>query len=448
MKLNKSWQRITLLCLVPVCLKAESGEMRLYNSDFSTMKPFPEAKHYASIGVRLDCNHDFNRNPGDTQDCFSLTGLRLDLKEQFKPGLYGQLVFNPFASLSRHWDKRIDSTDHPLAKDSELGMIESFRVEWLARPRLAVGLELYEGATFYPDNSGLPYAAGLWDSGWKQTAVSVTYFLSMLEGSRVRFVGGNGEGEILRNSNPQRYFGFEFQSEVIRGVEVRGGMSTSGNQTGSESMRWSRQQYAKNCGITEFPDSEMGYSARRMSVSVHTNGLLSFARGLRVGLGWHKSLYSQIDKDKPSQPSISELENCSRLDPDLLFIEDPTQNHANTMEYVVTGINGSYRILDTWFLGFDYESRTISSDISFFQRCETYESNQCIGPAAAEKSLQQWAWSAGGGADLSEGLSLAFAYHSASFAHLYKKIYYEGRGGKASRSRDLFSVRFSYNWGS
>ena len=61
-------------------------------------------------------------------------------------------------------------------------------------------------------------------------------------------------------------------------------------------------------------------------------------------------------------------------------------------------------------------------------------------------ALQQWAWSAGGGVELKEGLTLAFAYNSASFAHLYKKIYYEGRGGKASRNRDLFSVRLGYNW--
>ena len=190
----------------------------------------------------------------------------------------------------------------------------------------------------------------------------------------------------------------------------------------------------------------MGWSVRRMSVGLGTNGFLPFASGLKVGLGWHRSLYSHIDKDKPDQPTTTDLEKCNQLDPDILLIEDPDKETANTMEHMVTGINGSYRILDSWFLGFDYESRTIRSDIPYFQICQGYEQGQCLNPSSAGNTIKQWAWSVGGGTDLTEGLRLAFSYTSSSFDQLYKKIYYVGRGGKTSRSRDLFSVRLAYNW--
>lgn len=421
-------------------------QTRFFESDFSTLKPFPEAKSYSSVGIKMDCFHDFNVDPGDAQSCLSISGLRLNLKEIFQPGLHGQFTANPFASLNKHYDKRIKISEKPLVQDSKLGFVEHFKIEWMARPKLAIGLELYDGATWYPDYSGLPLGASFWNPGWKQTGLSVTYFLSMLEGVRVRFVGGNGEGEIIENISPQQSFGFEFHGEIIRGLELRAGLSTTGNLKGSESSKWSQNWYATQCNIDPGASSDMGWSVRRMSVGLGTNGFLPFASGLKVGLGWHRSLYSHIDKDKPDQPTTTDLEKCNQLDPDILLIEDPDKKTANTMEHMVTGINGSYRILDSWFLGFDYESRTIRSDIPYFQICQGYEQGQCLNPSSAGNTIKQWAWSVGGGTDLTEGLRLAFSYTSSSFDQLYKKIYYVGRGGKTSRSRDLFSVRLAYNW--
>ena len=443
---RRSFLILALAILGHKLAKGMPEKQAFHKSSAGELRPFPESDSYSSIGLRTDCLHNFNADPGSAQDCMAVSGLRLSLREDYQSGLHGRLTLNPFASLSRHLDKRPFMSEKPLVRDSELGIIESFQVEWLIRPRLALGIGLYDGAAWYPDYSGLPHGASFYDSGWKQIALSATYFLSILEGVRVRFVGGNGEGELLGNHNPQQYFGFEFKGEVTPGVELHSGLSTSGNLKNSALWDWSRKYFRQACGIDFASSHDSGWAVRRMSIGLGTNGYLPFAHGLKIGLGWHRSLFTQNDKDKPDQPTIAQLATCSRIDPELLLIEDPDRSDVNSMEHIVTGINASYRILDRWFIGFDYESRRIRSEIPFFRTCVSYLNGQCQGPSAAENSLKQRAWSVGAGTDLTEGLSLILAYNSTTYSELYEKIYFIGRGKEPARTRDLFTLRISYNW--
>ena len=57
-------------------------------------------------------------------------------------------------------------------------------------------------------------------SGWKQTALTLTYQLRAFEGTQVKFAAGNGEGENGENMDPQQYFGFNVNSEVVKGIWI------------------------------------------------------------------------------------------------------------------------------------------------------------------------------------------------------------------------------------
>ena len=241
-------------------------------------------------------------------------------------------------------------------------------------------------------------------------------------------------------------FAFEFHGEVIKGLEVHGGMSMDGNSQGSQGNTWIMNRYQSECGLNNIELADQGFTSNRYFIGASLNGKLPFTHGLRLGLGWQRNSFADINKDKKSVPSLVDLEQCERLDPDTLLLEDPSQKVANTMQHTIVSLNGSYRILDTYFLGLDYEKRLIKSDIGFFQVCDTIELGQCIGESAPRNSIEQRAYTLGFGIDLNEGLVLSSGYRVESYTHLYKKIYYDGWANKASKSREVFSVRVAYNW--
>ena len=422
---------------------------KLFFKEKKRLKPFPEAESYTSIGILIDCLHDFNLGAGEGQNCLTVNGLSLNIEERFHSELRALVSLDPFATLNSRYDGAAQYQDKPfLSQFSTLGSIANYQIVWSPRKNLELALELYKGANYFPNNSRLSLGSSFADSGWKQSAVSITYLLSMLEGVMVKFVGGNGEGEIGQNLDPQQYFGFELHGEVFKGLEVHGGFSLDGNHTGSAASDWKRAQMRSKCNGLEWSDEALGFTTRRMSLAVETNGRLPFAQGLKFGLGWQKSIFSDLNKDKESAPSLSDLEQCERLDPDYLFLEDPVNSVANTMDYTVWGLNASYLILDNYFLGFDYEKRIISSDLEYFQLCESYEGSVCLNPTAARDKLEQWAYTVGLGMKLSEGLVFSLSYNTSSFAHLYKKFYYEDPKGNGSNQREVFNARVAYNWGS
>lgn len=429
--------------------QAPQFEDKLFFKKKNKLKPFPEAESYSSVGIIVDCLHDFNLAAGDAQNCLTLSGLRLELEERFHSELKARISLNPFATLNSRYDNAPIYRDKPyLSEYTRLGPISDYQIVWSPRKNLELALELYSGASYFPNSSKLSLGSSLADSGWKQSAVSVTYLLSMLEGVMVKFVGGNGEGEIGQNVDPQQYFGFEIHGEIIGGLEFHGGFSLDGNHVGSAARAWKQEQMKTRCNGLEWGEQSVGFTTRRMSAAIETNGRLPFAQGLKMGLGWQKSIFSDLDKDKASAPSFSDLEQCNSLDPDYLFLEDPVNSVANNMDYTVLGLSASYMILDSYFLGFDYEKRTISTDLEYFQVCERYEGAVCLNPSSARDKLEQLAYSVGMGLKLSEGLIFSLAYNTSSFAHLYKKFYYEDPKGNGTDKREVFNARIAYNWGS
>ena len=430
-------------------VQKDVSEEKIFFKEKKRLKPFPDAQSYTSVGMLVDCLHDFNLGAGGAQNCLTLNGLRLNLEERFHSELRAKVSLDPFATLNSRYDGAVGYQNKPyLSQYTRLGPIADYQLIWSPRKNLELTLELYKGASYFPNTSKLSLGSSFADSGWKQSAVSVTYLLPMLEGVIVKFVGGNGEGEVGENVDPQQYFGFEFHGEVISGLELHGGFSLDGNHVGSSAMDWKREQMAASCSGLETSDDSVGFTTRRMSAAIETNGRLPFAHGLKIGLGWQKSVFSDLDKDKVSAPSLSDLEQCSKLDPDYLFLEDPANSVANSIDYTVLGLNASYLILDKYFLGFDYEKRTISTDLEYFQVCDSYAGSECLNPSSARDKLEQWAYTVGMGLQLSEGLVFSLSYNTSSFAHLYKKFYYEDPKGNGTNQREVFNARVAYNWGS
>ncbi|MFK7824206.1 MAG: hypothetical protein AB8G05_08615 [Oligoflexales bacterium] len=432
---------------------AEAQQVKVEEKQFfkekKKLKPFPDAESYTSIGVLVDCLHDFNLGAGEAQNCLTLNGLRLNIEERFHSELRAKVSLDPFATLNSRYDGVAMHQNKPyLSQYSRLGPIADYQLIWSPRKNLELALELYKGASYFPNTSKLSLGGSLADSGWKQSAVSVTYLLPMLEGVIVKFVGGNGEGELGQNTDPQQYFGFELHGEIIKGLEFHGGFSLDGNHVGSSVQEWERAKMSTGCNNLEWSQESVGFTTRRTSAAIETNGRLPFAQGLKMGVGWQKSIFSDLDKDKASAPSLSDLEQCNKLDPDYLFLEDPGNSVANSIDYTMLGLNASYLILDTYFLGFDYEKRTISSDLEYFQLCESYVGSECLNPSSARDKLEQWAYTVGMGLKLSEGLIFSLSYNTSSFAHLYKKFYYEDPKGNGTNQREIFNARVAYNWGS
>jgi hypothetical protein len=336
----------------------------------------------------------------------------------------------------------------PTASDSHLGIVDKYALLWTPRPSLQFALESYEGATLLPSASGLALAGTLVDAGWRQTALSVTYGLAALQDMHVKFAVGNGEGENGENLDPQQYFGFQVGASVVRGVRVDLGVSLDGNSAGSAQTAWEQKRYEAECGIKPAADpAKYGHSTQRLAASLLLDGTLPGAEGLKAALGWQRSVLSDLDKKRASAPTLAELAGCRRVEPDELFVESD-EGDANTVQHSVYAASVSYRFLRDYFVGLDYSTRRIDTgSVKPFRVCTAYEGGACVASAEeASNHLQQTAYTAGVGMDLTEGLGLTLEYHRATFAKKYAQEFYEDRHDSTSPSLELFNARLAYDW--
>lgn len=397
------------------------------------------------VGVRMDCLTDLNRDKGETQPCFSVSGVRYRHHEILSPKLRAKIAFDPLASVND--DDHPDRSLTPLVKDTDLFLVNRYAFIWVPRPHLEVGIEEHYSVTSIPDASGLSMAGSLSAKPWSQTALSVTYNLSAFLGTRVKFVAGNGEGENLVNMDPQQYFGFMVDANVFEGMNFRIGGSLDGNSLGSAQYEWRLSRFRTVCGIDFTDIPKQGFSAQRLAVGLELDGKWAVARGLKVGLGWQRNIAADLSKGTASLPSIAELEQCPRLAIENLVVEDAEGDAVNTVQNRVIGLSASYRILDTYTIGFDYESRLVDSgSVQLFRACDGFSGTTCAAPGETSNNLTQSAYTIGGGMDLVDKLTLTLEYNKTSFDQHYTQFYYVGRGDKATDTSELFNARIAYNW--
>lgn len=413
----------------------------------ATSEPTPQQESDSSyVGVRIDCNHNFNRNKGSNQNCLTVSGLRIGLTHKVNSQATAKLQLDPFAVPAAYFAETPVRDYVPSTKDSALGIVDDYSVIWAPRPNLALGVESYEGATAIPSTSGIALLDSLTDEGWKQTALTLTYNLAAVNGLVVQFAGGNGEGESGANLDPQQYFGFRVNAPVIKGLSFVGGLSFDGNSVGSE--RFDYEQKLAACGVgAGTPKPGVGYSAQRFSAGLVLDGTAAFAPGLKAGLGWQKSTLVDLQKGKKAYPLALDLSACEQLNPGELFVEAEDPEKSNSVVRATTALNISWQFAETWFVGADVRQRKINmGSEKVFQPCSSFSETSCATDGDPSQVLKQTAWTLGFGKNLADGLVADFGYNQTKYDKKYSKFYYLGKNGKASDTIEVFNARIAYNW--
>lgn len=404
-------------------------------------------KNTFSIGMRADCTHDFNRGKGESQDCLSLTGARIGFKHEANEQVSAQVGLDPYSTPKNSFSAapRLPGRPEPLNGD----FVSDYRLLWLPRPHLEVSLESFRGSTRLPSVSGLALANLHNDTGWRQSAATITYNLSVLSDMQVKFAVGNGEGEYRANSDPQQYFGFRTVAQVVPGLKVLLGVSVDGNDIGSDEYDFQRDDYQSGCGIdSNLYNSSRGASTQRIAAGVELDGTMARAKDLMVGLGYQRSVMSDLDKKVQSRPGKAELANCRRIDPTTVFVEDETGNAVNTVQRTLFNLNGRYRFAQTYFAAVDYSLLQVDTgSVELFDTCNGYEGGRCIIPGGESfNHMTINTYTFGAGSELAPGLELILEMYKSSYDKKYTLAFYEAPDGKTSDTQEFFNARISYNW--
>ncbi len=401
----------------------------------------------SSVGLRLDCLHGFNTDKGASQECITLTGLRFEARETLPPALSGRIRLDPFGTPVASKENTPLRDGLPSVRDTPFLLVDDYALIWTPRPNLEVGIESYGGAAKIPSQSGLALASRFADTGWKQTALTVGYHLTALSDMRVKLAAGNGEGESGQNLDPQQFFGFGVDADVIAGLALVFGASFDGNSAGSDAATYQREQLAADCGVVS-PAPKLGHSTQRLAAGLRLDGTMKGFEGLSVGLGWQRNVFSDLDKKKASTPPLTDYAKCPQLDLDTFFVEDPKGEAVNTVQRTTYGVSARYRLLERYFVGGDFTSRRIDTgSVDTFSLCNAYQNSVCVTPESSGKNqLEQTAYTLGGGMDLEAGLVLTIEYHKTSFDKRYAQAFFRDRRGKTSDSDETFDARIAYNW--
>ncbi len=409
------------------------------------------------LGARLDCLHDFNLDKGSKQPCMTISGLRLDYSQKVSDEMHANIRLDPFGTTSESYENSPKRDQIPSISDTKLLLVDHYSFVWIPRPNLEIALEDYGGAAKIPSMSGLAFGNSLVDNGWNQTALSVTYNLSAFEKMAVKFSAGNGEGENAENLDPQQYFGLEVKLYFVPGFLALMGFSFDGNNVGSRAHEWELKKIEDEQGVRPIAPGNVGYSTQRAAFSLALDGKLAVARGLRLAVGWHRSTLRDLNKKVTFMPSPGDLQNncnpilgtpdiCKSYDVGTLFIEDPTGEKFNTVEREVWVFNGSYRILDRYFVGLYYEARHVDMGFPFFQVCNQWTGLKCDLVGEERRRIMQTSIGVGGGFNLSDNIALTVEYSAVTYDKLYKQAFYEIRNDRTAKDWDAVNMRVAYNW--
>lgn len=381
------------------------------------------------IGARVDCIHNFGRK-GSTQKCFQLSGLKVKYISDTSKDSSLSVTINPFGSPSKSLAHQVDFLGNTLPKvsDSSLGYVTDYQLIWQPQPAFQLGLVLYGGSTMLATIHGLSLGSRFQYSGWNQTALKASYVIGKHKNTKLELAIGNGEGETIKNLDPQQYAAIRLQQRLIKGLNAYLGASMDGNNVGSEATKW----------VYNNDQSEIvaGFSTQRFVLGIYSDGELSIAPGLKLSAAYQSTIIKDLDESKNSASDMS-YEGADSHILNYLYLEDPDMAEKNRIEIKVYDLGVSYAIMDTHFLSFNYESRDINTGVvNYFEDDKDQR----------QSSLRQTAYTAGVGFAMSDRLILTLEYHSETYNKKYKKFFYIGKGRKEIKSMDLFNARVTYDW--
>jgi hypothetical protein len=405
----------------------------------------PSADRF-DLGIRGDCTHDFSKDQGETQNCLSLTSARLRVFHQASTEVSAQVEVDPYSTPKSSYRNAPSSELRPEPLNGDF--ISGYRLVWLPRPHLEVSIESYDGTTRLPSVSGLALANLHNDTGWRQSAATLTYNLSLLSDMQVKFVVGNGEGEYRANVDPQQYFGFRTSAEIVKGVRLILGVSVDGNDVGSDEYSYQMSQFEANCGIdtNQFSDRR-GASTQRIAAAIELDGSLERAKDLLLSVGYQRSVVSDLNKKSLSRPTKNELNTCRKYEATSLFVEDESADAVNTVQRILFNLNGRYRLTNSIFAAIDYSLLKLDTgSVEVFSACNSYENGVCVSTGKSFNNLSINSYTFGAGLNLAPGLEFTVEMYKSSYDKKYAKSFYDAPDGKVADTQEYFNARVSYNW--
>lgn len=408
----------------------------------------PTSAMNLGIHASFDCLHDFNLDKGASQSCIGLSSLSI-LGERQIERIYGRVAINPFNSPVGAFENRPILDSRPGIEDQSVGIIEDYKIAWSPRSQLEIAIESFRGSALYPTENPLALSNPFMESGWKQTALTVTYNLLALPEMHVRFAAGNGEGENGKNLDTQQFFGFDIGASPIRGIKTHLGISLDGNSAGSEEARWKLKKFANECdpssSLSPLPYDAAGYSTQRMSLGLVVDGVWPGTEGLQLGLGYQRNVYSDLAKKQASQLSLSDLKKCPRIDVTSFFIEDQDGLTVNTVQKTVFNVDLIYKSGSDYFLALNYSKRDVDSgSVKTFSPCSEFAESQCTKTTNDPvNNFGTDSLTAGLGLFLSNNSSVSVEYQLQTIDKLYDLANFSDRKGTISKTRDVVDARFA-----
>ena len=383
----------------------------------------------SDIGVRFDCLHNSSQSRGSTQNCLRLSGLvfRHESRQSRESTL--NLSIDPLGTPSSSLTHLAHINDDPIPSisDSSLGIVTRYALTWQFRNHLVLGLENHGGATHFPNFHQLSLGSRFSYAGWDQAALTARYTMGATKWLEIEVALGNGEGEPLKNLDPQQYSGIRATGRIINGVKLIGGASLDANNVGSESFNW----------VYGTPDEVVGgFSTTRIALILLLEGSNDYAPGLTASIGIFRSTAKDLDK-KIMSIDATKYDDNPNLSLRDLYVEDPNQEKANSVKTEVMDISLRYAILATNFISFNYETRDVGTgQIAFFQDDQ----------GAKHRKISQTGYTLGIGLEVSPALYAILEYHTETYNKLYDRFHYRGESDKTVKSLDLFNARFQYSW--
>jgi hypothetical protein len=391
----------------------------------------------AKAGIRFDCLTQMSKGSSKAQDCFNMSELSLRVDHAVNDKVNAFVKIDPFGTPVSSLSSVPRGAWKALPTYMELGsnFIDDYGLFWKFRSHLTLGIENFSGVVQLPNMSKLALASRFQDSGWKQTAITAKYELAPLSGIDVKLAIGSGEGESMRNLDPQQYGGIEINANLVEGVFLKVGLSFDGNNVGSEAYSWLYNS-----------ESELrGFSTERQAIAFGLNGKLEKLRGLRLSVGWQKTSVTDLDKDTKALADTLSDRIKHPIDVNNLLVE--SMNSAIEITRNVIDFNAAYRILDTYELAVAYEQRQVDTDtVKAFVICSQITASGCAPSSEVSNKLTQSAYTIGVSHEIAPNVKMLLEYHNAYYDKVYQSYNFEGSGGEKTKSWEVINARVAYNW--
>jgi hypothetical protein len=283
-----------------------------------------------------------------------------------------------------------------------------------------------------PDASGIAFARSLQDTSWDQTALRYTLLSPDVGLLAASFIAGLGEGEVFQENDSQPYLGFLGRVEIAESTSLQFGWSNDKNYLQGSALYWVDHPRRR--------EVSRGFSASRYAASLFLDGTHPKARGLRLALGWQRS----VIKGPSLPPEYLTSPTEYAIDPTEALAESLGARSSLSRESI--HLSGSYLILGTYLLSFHQADLKVDlGDSGSFLACDTLDSmGVCVGNAKPASSFRVRDLGYGIGKRTEDSWSLLLESYQQKYDQLYQTYHFAPGRDQRRPSFRLLQLRLDY----